>query len=102
VQLLSIHELVNRLPDPHYATLRHLMLHLDRVAMQSKTNRMNVANLSIVFGPTLIHNGIQAGLSPLQFTEESRMDAVNDMHYQCKVIEVILKTCRIIFETPES
>jgi len=29
-RLVEIHELVNRLPDPNYLTLRYLVAHLDR------------------------------------------------------------------------
>lgn len=99
VQLLTVHELVNRLPDAHYATLRYLMLHLDRVAQHAGANRMCVSNLSIVFGPTLMHGGLAAGGGNADpNSPNSRLDSVNEIQHQCKIAEIILKTCRIIFE----
>jgi hypothetical protein len=43
----SMHALINALPDPNYATLRALMLHLRRVEQSSEVNRMSAANLGI-------------------------------------------------------
>lgn len=50
----SMHAIINELPDPNYATLRALTLHLHRVMDNSGVNRMNSQNLAIVFGPTLM------------------------------------------------
>lgn len=43
----SMHALINALPDPNYATLRALMLHLRRVEQAADVNRMSAANLGI-------------------------------------------------------
>jgi len=43
----SMHALINALPDPNYATLRALVLHLHRVQQSSEVNRMSTANLGI-------------------------------------------------------
>jgi hypothetical protein len=43
----SMHALINALPDPNYATLRALMLHLHRVQQAAEVNRMSGANLGI-------------------------------------------------------
>jgi hypothetical protein len=43
----SMHALINALPDPNYATLRALMLHLHRVQQAAEVNRMSTANLGI-------------------------------------------------------
>lgn len=45
----SIHAVVNELPDPNYATLRALVLHLHRVQERSANNRMSSSNLAICF-----------------------------------------------------
>ncbi|KAI9188437.1 Rho GTPase-activating protein [Blastocladiella emersonii ATCC 22665] len=102
-QVLRIHAIVNRLPDPHYATLRHLMYHLNRVAKNAARNKMTAANLSIVFGPTLMHGGAgtelaaaTAGVPP--GAPAAQAESVNDMHHQCKVVELILKNCQNLFE----
>ncbi|EHK97504.1 putative RHO GTPase-activating protein RGD1 [Glarea lozoyensis 74030] len=50
----SLHAIINSLPDPNYATLRALTLHLNRVCEHSNANRMNASNIAIVFGPTLM------------------------------------------------
>lgn len=42
-----MHALINALPDPNYATLRALVLHLHRVQQSSEINRMSTANLGI-------------------------------------------------------
>lgn len=73
----SLHAIINNLPDPHYATLRALILvriwrnqasrlsgrmrltkdlltrvmqHLNKVQEHYATNRMNAGNLAICFG----------------------------------------------------
>ncbi|KAG6813638.1 hypothetical protein H0H92_008874 [Tricholoma furcatifolium] len=49
-------DLVNRLPDEHYYTLRMLMLHLHRVCEFADINKMNARNIGVVFGPTLMRS----------------------------------------------
>ncbi|KAF5385915.1 hypothetical protein D9615_002478 [Tricholomella constricta] len=49
-------DLVNKLPDEHYYTLRMLMLHLNRVRDRAEINKMNARNLGVVFGPTLMRS----------------------------------------------
>lgn len=62
----SLHAIINALPDPNYATLRALVLHLNRVQERSTSNRMSSSNLAICFAPTLMgqHQGqmVDAGL----------------------------------------
>lgn len=45
----SIHAAINELPDPNYATLRALVLHLQRVQQHESKNRMSSMNLAICF-----------------------------------------------------
>ncbi|KRZ13788.1 WW domain-containing protein [Trichinella zimbabwensis] len=49
----AFRDLVARLPPPHHDTLDALLVHLLKVAEKSSTNRMQIHNLAIVFGPTL-------------------------------------------------
>ena len=42
------------LPQAHRATLAYLLRHLLRVTELKGTNRMQIPNLAIVFGPTLM------------------------------------------------
>ncbi|KAH7079250.1 hypothetical protein BKA63DRAFT_408079 [Paraphoma chrysanthemicola] len=55
----SMHALINALPDPNYATLRALALHLHRVQQASEVNRMSTANLGICWAPSIMgpHKG---------------------------------------------
>ena len=46
----ALANLVNELPPEHYETLRHLMLHLHGVMLQSDVNLMTARNLGVVFG----------------------------------------------------
>lgn len=45
---------LEELPHAHYATLKYLISHLNRVTKHAKENMMTSENLSIVFGPTLM------------------------------------------------
>lgn len=45
----SLHAVINSLPDPNYATLRALTLHLHRVSEHQQVNRMSTSNLAICF-----------------------------------------------------
>ncbi|WVR08891.1 hypothetical protein IAU60_005950 [Kwoniella sp. DSM 27419] len=83
---IRLHEQVNELPDPNYATLKFFMGHLDRVRRNESVNQMSVSNLSIVFGPTLL------GAPP----EEGGLN-LEHMSFQCKAIETILLKYSEIF-----
>lgn len=45
----AIHQGINDLPDPNYATLRALVLHLHRVMQNESKTRMNSENLAVCF-----------------------------------------------------
>jgi hypothetical protein len=45
----SLHAIINALPDPNYATLRALTLHLHRVEQHSESNRMTSSTLAVIF-----------------------------------------------------
>ncbi|OCK77044.1 RhoGAP-domain-containing protein [Lepidopterella palustris CBS 459.81] len=79
----SMHAIINGLPDPNYATLRALILHLHRVVQHSMDNRMTSSNISICFAPTIMgpHHG------PMQ-------DAGN----QARVVQTILDNAFQIFD----
>ncbi|RPA91032.1 RhoGAP-domain-containing protein [Choiromyces venosus 120613-1] len=79
----SLHELINRLPDPNYATLRILILHLHRIQANSNINRMNSNNLAICFGPTLMGSNTSPNIA--------------DATWQVRVIDTILQHCFSIF-----
>ncbi|CZS98218.1 related to GTPase-activating protein beta-chimerin [Rhynchosporium agropyri] len=80
----SLHAIINSLPDPNYATLRALTLHLNRIQENSPVNRMNASNLAIVFGPTLM--GANTGPN------------IQDAGWQVRVIDTILQNVYQIFD----
>jgi hypothetical protein len=80
----SLHAIINGLPDPNYATLRALTLHLHRVMENSSSNRMSSQNLAIVFGPTLM--GTAPGSS------------ISDAGWQVRVVDTILQNTYQIFD----
>ncbi|KAK3997021.1 hypothetical protein QBC44DRAFT_317152 [Cladorrhinum sp. PSN332] len=80
----SLHAIINSLPDPNYATLRALTLHLHRVIDNSGANRMSSQNLAIVFGPTLM--GTIPGSS------------IADAGWQVRVVDTILQNTYQIFD----
>ena len=84
----ALHAVINGLPDPNYATLRVLTLHLARVAEHSGRNRMTPSNLAICFGPTLLG---QAGGAP-------GSGDIRDAGWQARVVETILNNTFQIFD----
>ncbi|KAL6857939.1 Rho GTPase-activating protein [Amphichorda felina] len=80
----SLHAIINSLPDPNYATLRALCLHLSRVIENAHINRMNAHNLAVIFGPTLM------GTDPSK--------AIADAGWQIKVVDTILLNTYQIFD----
>lgn len=79
-----MHAIINNLPDPNYATLRALILHLHRVMDKANINRMNSHNLAVIFGPTLM------GTNP--------STAIADAGWQIKVVDTILQNAYQIFD----
>lgn len=80
----SLHAIINSLPDPNYATLRALTLHLYRVMDNAGTNRMSSQNLAIVFGPTLM--GSAPGTD------------ISDAGWRVRVVDTILQNTYQIFD----
>ncbi|EXJ64363.1 hypothetical protein A1O7_00699 [Cladophialophora yegresii CBS 114405] len=91
----AIHALVNALPDPNYATLRVLTIHLHKVAQHSSSNKMTHNNLAIVFAPTLM--GQRAGVNG---NGPGSAD-IADSGWQAKVVETILDNTFQIFDADE-
>lgn len=82
---IRLHERVNELPDPNYATLKYFLGHLHKINQHAAENSMSVQNLSIVFGPTLFRqNGPQGGF-------------IADAPFQNQAIETILQHYTDIF-----
>eukprot|EP00045_Choanoeca_perplexa_P013652 m.155342 g.155342 ORF g.155342 m.155342 type:complete len:858 (-) comp16412_c0_seq1:1106-3679(-) len=76
----SLKKLCKQLPVTHRATLKYLFEHLMKVAAQGAVNKMQVNNLGIVFGPTLLRES-----SP------SVDSIVMDAPYQSSVVELLMQ-----------
>ncbi|KAL2088769.1 hypothetical protein ACEWY4_015668 [Coilia grayii] len=53
-QGMTIQNLLAMLPQENYASLKYLILFLAEVSAHSEVNKMNNANLAVVFGPNLL------------------------------------------------
>ncbi|XP_035214956.1 rho GTPase-activating protein 27-like isoform X2 [Stegodyphus dumicola] len=84
-KLEALRDLVLKLPEPNYETLKVLLEHLLRVTEFHKQNRMQIQNLAIVFGPTLM------------WPEQASNNIALDMMHQNRIVEFLLLEFRAIF-----
>ncbi|KAG8453963.1 hypothetical protein GDO86_000550 [Hymenochirus boettgeri] len=82
----SIHYLIHKLPEKNREMLDLLIKHLAYVARHSKQNLMTVANLGVVFGPTLMR------------PEEETVAAIMDLKFQNIVVEILIENHVKIFK----
>ncbi|XP_038077451.1 rho GTPase-activating protein 21-B-like isoform X2 [Patiria miniata] len=85
-RMWALRRQIHNLPDHHYETFKCLASHLRLVSQNSDINKMEVRNLAIVFGPTLIRSG-----------DNSMVTMVTDMSDQCCIIESIIQHCEWFF-----
>ncbi|TPX67909.1 hypothetical protein SpCBS45565_g03438 [Spizellomyces sp. 'palustris'] len=86
LRLINIHELVNQLHDANYATLQALSGHLWRVSLNESQNRMTAANLSIVWGPTVLDSP-DPSPDPME------------IKLQTRILEIVIANYEHIFDT---
>merc|ERR1719341_1522625 len=86
----QLRRLVRELPEIHLETHKYLTSHLCQVADHSTLNKMEVRNLAIVFGPTLVRT-----------TDDNMVSMVTDMSQQCRIIESILSNWDYFFSEEE-
>ncbi|KAI1883657.1 hypothetical protein AGOR_G00233820 [Albula goreensis] len=84
----AIHYLVHKLPEKNRVLLGLLMKHLANVAAHSKQNLMTVANLGVVFGPTLMR------------PQEETVAAIMELKFQNIVVEILIEQHETIFGDP--
>uniref|UniRef100_A0AC11CIL7 Rho GTPase activating protein 10 n=1 Tax=Ovis aries TaxID=9940 RepID=A0AC11CIL7_SHEEP len=84
----AIHFLVHKLPEKNKEMLDILVKHLTNVSNHSKQNLMTVANLGVVFGPTLMR------------PQEETVAALMDLKFQNIVVEILIENHEKIFRTP--
>ena len=78
-RMLSLKRNLHDLPSHHFDTFHYLAEHLHKVQLHSDKNKMDVRNLAIVFGPTLVRP-----------KDESIASLVQDMADQCRIVESIV------------
>uniref|UniRef100_A0A673I3V3 Rho GTPase-activating protein 10-like n=1 Tax=Sinocyclocheilus rhinocerous TaxID=307959 RepID=A0A673I3V3_9TELE len=87
----AIHCLVHKLPERNRLVLSLVTKHLANVADNSKQNLMTVANLGVVFGPTLMR------------PQEETVAAIMDLKFQNIVVEILIEQHEKIFgDAPSS
>ncbi|KAK9540550.1 hypothetical protein VZT92_002995 [Zoarces viviparus] len=90
-RIQAVHRLIHKLPERNRQVLGLLMKHLANVAAHSKQNLMTVANLGVVFGPTLMR------------PQEDTVAAIMDLKFQNIVVEILIEHNEKIFaDAPES
>ncbi|XP_007562081.1 rho GTPase-activating protein 26 [Poecilia formosa] len=90
-RVTEIHALVHRLPEKNRQMLELLMKHLSKVANHNQQNLMTVANLGVVFGPTLLR------------PQEETVAAIMDIKFQNIVVEILIEHHERIFgDVPNS
>ncbi|XP_077360496.1 rho GTPase-activating protein 26-like [Festucalex cinctus] len=82
----EIHALVHRLPEKNRQMLEMLTKHLSNVANRHQHNLMTVANLGVVFGPTLLR------------PQEETVAAIMDIKFQNIVVEILIEHHQRMFK----
>ncbi|XP_043077425.1 rho GTPase-activating protein 26-like isoform X2 [Puntigrus tetrazona] len=85
-RVAEIHSIVHRLPEKNRQMLELLTKHLAKVASHHQHNLMTVANLGVVFGPTLLR------------PQEETVAAIMDIKFQNIVIEILIENHERIFK----
>ncbi|XP_056418805.1 rho GTPase-activating protein 10 isoform X2 [Hyla sarda] len=84
----AIHFLVYKLPEKNQEMLHLLIQHLATVSTNAKKNLMTVANLGVVFGPTLMR------------PQEETVAGIMDLKFQNIVVEILIENHEKIFSSP--
>ncbi|XP_041462509.1 beta-chimaerin-like [Lytechinus variegatus] len=83
----ALDELYQTFPA-HYHTLKLLMAHLVRVTQLHEVNKMNIENLGIVFGPTLMRPP----------SNQPVIDDLYMLHFQKKSVEIMIEEFDTLFQ----
>uniref|UniRef100_A0A8C7SLK6 Rho GTPase activating protein 26 n=1 Tax=Oncorhynchus mykiss TaxID=8022 RepID=A0A8C7SLK6_ONCMY len=84
-RITEIHSIVHWLPEKNRQMLDLLTKHLANVANHHQQNLMTVANLGVVFGPTLLR------------PQEETVAAIMDIKFQNIVVEILIENHERIF-----
>ncbi|XP_072352193.1 rho GTPase-activating protein 10 isoform X4 [Scyliorhinus torazame] len=86
-RIKPIHSLIHKLPEKNREMLDILIKHLANVSNKAKQNLMTVANLGVVFGPTLMRS------------RQETVAAIMDLKFQNIVVEILIENYEKIFRT---
>ncbi|KAK9889819.1 hypothetical protein WA026_007187 [Henosepilachna vigintioctopunctata] len=89
-RMQELKRLVKSLPPHNYYTLKHLVLHLNRVMANCEANKMDAKNVAIVFGPNIVRP-----------EEETMADMVSNNSHQCKILVTLLNHTAWFFAESE-
>ncbi|KAI9334453.1 Rho GTPase activation protein [Pilaira anomala] len=94
-RVIGLHTVINELSDAHYATLKYLMCHLDKVQSYQRFNKMGAANLATIFGLTLMSSESGSQTQMIAVHDNQR---IAESQLQAKVVQTILENYKEIFE----
>ncbi|XP_038647894.1 rho GTPase-activating protein 10 isoform X2 [Scyliorhinus canicula] len=86
-RIKPIHSLIHKLPEKNREMLDILIKHLANVSNKAKQNLMTIANLGVVFGPTLMRS------------RQETVAAIMDLKFQNIVVEILIENYEKIFRT---
>uniref|UniRef100_A0AAG5DBE8 GTPase-activating protein CdGAPr n=1 Tax=Anopheles atroparvus TaxID=41427 RepID=A0AAG5DBE8_ANOAO len=89
LKLRLIRQTVQKLPPPHYRTLKYLATHLFKIARHSASTGMTERNIAIVWAPNLLR-------SPA--LESGGVAALRGVGVQAVVTEYLISNCEQIFD----
>lgn len=92
VRLQLMKETVQKLPPPHYRTLKYLSTHLNKISRYSDNTGMTDRNLAIVWAPNLLR-------SPA--LESGGVAALRGVGVQAVVTEYLITNCELIFNSDD-
>ncbi|RCH80413.1 hypothetical protein CU098_003343, partial [Rhizopus stolonifer] len=104
MRVLGLHTIINDLPDAHYATLKYIMCHLEKVQKNQEFNKMTTSNLSTIFGITLMggeSNSNQSSINSQEQYQQQEEQRLADTHWHVRVVKTILENYCLIFEPDE-
>ncbi|KAI8803271.1 hypothetical protein BJ742DRAFT_829960 [Cladochytrium replicatum] len=91
-RLLRLRDTIYMLPEPNFRALETLLRHLQRVAEYSHINKMEPANLAIVFGPSLLRTSEDG-----QGEAQVMMNMLNMSHHN-SLVEAMIEYTSWIFD----
>ncbi|XP_028398970.1 rho GTPase-activating protein 21-like isoform X2 [Dendronephthya gigantea] len=86
-RMWSLKRLIQQLPSAYGETLRFIIAHLKKVSQHSDKNKMEVRNLAIVFGPTIVRTG-----------EDNMSTMVSDMTDRFRIVESFINNFDWFFD----